>query len=228
MCFNASASLGAFSIGALFLVAMVQRKMYSLSILYATIIVMQLAEYYAHNSLLSNNKYMNRNISLVILAILFLQPVIWSLYNAVFHIKKTSYKNIIYLTVALFSLFITYFYSVLKKSNALRIDYLKKSCSSSSSICRLDWSFFKESIPLSIVFLFFYFFLFVFSNFAVTTKKNMRLIYAFGALPILLALSIVFMIFVDKIHNMSTIISGFGSIWCISSVLIGPIALLHG
>ena len=226
MCFNAGASIGAFSVGVVSLLVMLQRNMQSIAFLYSTIIVMQLAEYFAHNSLTSGSKTENFWSATAILLVVFLQPVLWGLYSAAYRVKGATNRNIIYGAVALFSLFFVYFYRFLRKRGALHINYLKPKCGAGDKICRLDWSFFKESIPFSLVFLFFYFFLFMFSNYAAPTASiQQRLM--FGALPLLLAASLLFMIFADNVRDMPTFVSGFGSIWCISAVLVGPLALLY-
>ena len=226
MCFNAGASIGAFFIGVVSLLVMLQRKMQSIAFLYSTIIVMQLAEYFAHNSLTNGSKTENFRATTTILLVVFLQPVLWGLYSAIYRVKGATNRTIIYGAVALFSLFFGYFYLFLRKRGALHVSYLKPKCGAGDKICRLDWSFFKESIPLSLVFLFFYFFLFMFSVYATPTASIQQLL-VFGVSPFLLAASILFMIFADNVRDMPSLVSGFGSIWCISVVLVGPLVLLY-
>ena len=227
MCFSAGASISAFSVGVVSLLVMLQRNMQSAAVVYATIIFMQLAEYFAHTSLLSGNKTQNTWSAVLIFATIFLQPVIWSLYSAHHFVKSSGARCIIYGAVAVFSLFFVYFYRFLQQRDALRVGYLKPACGPGDKICRLDWSFLKESTPLSLVFLFFYFFLFIFANCA-ASGAHPRLRLMFGALPLLLGASLLFMVFADNVRDMPTIVSGFGSIWCISAVLVGPLALLLG
>jgi len=227
MCFSAGASIAAFSVGAVSLLVMLRRNMHSAALFYSIIVVMQLAEYFAHNSLLSGNKAENKWSAAAILLIIFLQPVVWSLYAAHYFVKSNSSRTIIYGAVALFSLFFGYFYSFLQRRNAFRVDYLKPKCGPGASICRLDWTSLKESTLLSLVFISFYFFLFLFSNRA-ALAANSRLWLMFSALPLLLVASLGFMVFVDNVRNTSALVSGFGSIWCISAVLVGPLTLLLG
>lgn len=197
------------------------------ALLYATIIVMQLAEYFAHTSLLSGNKTENVWSATAILFIIFLQPVAWSLYATRHFVKSKASRNVIYVGVALFSLFFGYFYLFLQKQGAMHIGYLKPKCGPRDNVCRLDWTFMKESTPLSLVFLFFYFFLFMFANYAGSGMSPL-LRAMFRVLPLLLGASLLFMVFADNVRNTPTLVSGFGSIWCISAVLTGPAALLLG
>jgi len=87
----------------------------------------------------------------------------------------------------------------------------------------LDWSFFRENILFSLTWLFFYFFLFLYTNVAIRVKPYS----VFSVLPVLLGMSIVYMIVVDKVNNIQSIVSGFGSIWCIAAVSVGPLVLAY-
>ena len=80
MCFNAKASISVFTIGIICLGVIFVRKMYFVGVFYLSVILMQLLEYFAHISLDNNNLKLNKQMAVGILALIFLQPVIFSLY----------------------------------------------------------------------------------------------------------------------------------------------------
>ncbi len=221
MCFSANASMGAFLVGLISLGFILQRKMYAFGMFYSSVVVMQLVEYFAHISLDTRNKQLNKWSAIGVLIIIFVQPVLWSLYNAIYVIKDKAVSNIIYGMVALFTMFIGFFYNYLNERNGMKIGKLLPNCS--SSFCRLDWLFFRENILFSLTWLFFYFFLFLYTNVAIRVKPYS----VFSVLPVLLGMSIVYMIVVDKVNNIQSIVSGFGSIWCIAAVSVGPLVLAY-
>jgi len=221
MCFSEKASMGAFLVGLFSLVFILQKKMYVFGMFYASVFIMQLAEFFAHKSLNTYNTELNKLSTLAILIILFVQPVLWSLYNAAYIIKDKQKSKIIYYVVAAFTLFSIFFYNYINERNGMKVTRLTSNCT--PTFCRLNWSFFGKNVLLSLIWVFFYFFLFIYTNYA----RNRIFSVTFSSLPILLASSIVYMIIVDKVNNLQEIAGGFGSIWCISAVSVGPLALLY-
>ena len=222
MCFNATASISAFSIGLVCMAVIIYRKLYFIGTIYVFIITMQLLEYYGHIALEKNDKEQNKNVSSLILFLLFLQPVVYSLYAGIVKYKDKKFTQFITPIVIMFGIFVSYFYFTLLTKNDMFIGYLNKNCN--SSICRLDWSFLKSNIYMSLIFLSFYFFLFIYTNEYFNISKRLRL--SMSLLSTLFTLSLLYMIFVDGTMDVSNIISGFGSIWCISAVLIGPFIVM--
>lgn len=221
MCFNATASMGAFLVGLISLGFILQRKMYAFGMFYTSVFAMQLAEYFAHISLDTHDKQLNKWSATSAMIITYIQPVLWALYNATYVVQDQYVSNIIYVAVAMFTLFALFFYNYINERNGMKIGKLLPNCS--SSFCRLDWSFFRENTLLSVVWLCFYFFLFLYTNLAIRTGPYS----VFSVLPVLLGMSIVYMIVVDKIKDIQSMVSGFGSIWCIAAVSVGPIVLAY-
>ncbi len=218
MCFNAKASISVFTIGIICLGVIFVRKMYFVGVFYLTVILMQLLEYFAHISLDNNNLKLNKQMAVGILALIFLQPVIFSLYAGLIKFKNMSFLYTITPIIAIFT-GITYFlYKSAESSNLLRISYLNKSCN--SNICRLEWSFFKSNKILSLLFLLIYFFLFTFTSQYFNLAKQFK--NSFGVLMFLLAVSFVYMTFVDGLPSNKFPFAAFGSIWCILATLVGP------
>ena len=218
MCFNAKVSLSVFSIGVICLGIIISRKMYFVGLFYLSVVLMQLLEYFAHLSLDNHNLELNKQMAVGILALIFLQPVIFSLYAGIIKSKNMSFLYTITPVIALFT-GITYFlYKFAESSNMLRISYLNKSCN--SNICRLEWSFFKSNKLLSSLFLLIYFFLFTFTSQYFKLYKQFK--NSFGILMFLLAISFVYMTFVDGLPSNKFPFAAFGSIWCILATLVGP------
>ena len=93
----------------------------------------------SHLSLDNHNLELNKQMAFGILLLIFLQPVIFSLYAGLIKFKNASYMYTITPIIAIFT-GITYFlYKSAESSNMLQISYLNKSCN--SNICRLEWSF---------------------------------------------------------------------------------------
>ena len=222
MCFSASASLGAFSIGVVCLALMLARKMYFFGVFYVSIILMQLLEYFGHLSLEQGSMKDNHTVTSLIFLLLFLQPVVFTLYAGWIKYNDKKFLRIIGPVIAAFTLFSLYLYRYIVSHNDMSISYMNKGCD--SSICRIDWSFFKSNELLSLLFVGFYFFFFMFTGryFNLSSKLSD----SFSLLFTLLVLSLLYMIFVDKTSALYDLLSGFGSIWCISAVAIGPYALL--
>ena len=218
MCFNAKVSLSVFSIGVICLGIIFSRKMYFVGLFYLSVVLMQLLEYFAHLSLDNHNLKLNKQMAVGILVLIFLQPVIFSLYAGIIKFKNKSFLYTITPIIVIFT-GITYFlYKFAESSNMLRISYLNKSCN--SNICRLEWSFFKSDKILSLLFLLGYFFLFTFTSQYFKLYKQFK--NSFGILMFLLAVSLVYMTFIDGLPSNKFPFAAFGSIWCILATLVGP------
>lgn len=218
MCFNAPVSLSVFSIGLICLGIIISRKMYFVGVFYLSVIAMQLLEYFAHISLDTNNLELNKQMAVGILALIFLQPVLFSLYAGIIKFKNRSFLYTVTPIIAIFTGITYLLYKFAESSNMLQISHLNKSCN--STICRLEWSFFKSNKILSILFLLGYFFLFTFTSEYFKLYKQFK--NSFGILMFLLALSLVYMTFVDGLPSNKFPFAAFGSIWCILATLIGP------
>tara|TARA_Y100000992_G_C21086651_1_gene405909 strand:- start:26 stop:703 length:678 start_codon:yes stop_codon:yes gene_type:complete len=218
MCFNSKASISVFTIGIICLGVIFARKMYFVGVFYLSVIFMQLLEYFAHISLDNNNLELNKQMASGILLLVFLQPVIFSLYAGLIKYKNTAYLYTITPIIAIFTGITYLLYKSAESSNLLRISYLNKSCN--SNICRLEWSFFKTNKILSSLFLIIYFFLFMFTNKYFNLSKHFK--NSFGILVFLLAVSLVYMTFVDGLPSNKLPFAAFGSIWCILATLVGP------
>jgi hypothetical protein len=218
MCFNSQVSLSVFTIGLICLGVIISRKMYFVGVFYLSVIAMQLLEYFAHISLDTNNLELNKQMAVGIIALIFLQPVLFSLYAGIIKFKNKSFLYTITPIIAIFTGITYLLYKFAESSNMLRISHLNKSCN--STICRLEWSFFKSNKILSILFLLSYFFLFTFTSEYFKLYKQFK--NSFGILMFLLALSLVYMTFVDELPSNKFPFAAFGSIWCILATLIGP------
>lgn len=222
MCFNSTASLSAFTIGMICSCVMIYRKMYMISTFYFFIVLMQLLEYFAHITLENNHKQYNQLIATGILFLLFLQPVVFTIYAGWFKYKDVRYQKIVTPLLILFSVYTGLFYLFVRNNNNMKINYMKKQCV--DTICRLDWIFFKTNVFLSLIFILFYFFFYLLARYYFTIPYKLGV--SFDIVATLLVLSLVYMVYVDGTSSIYDLISGFGSIWCILAVLIGPYMIL--
>ena len=222
MCFNEKASITAFSIGSVCLGYTIYKKMYIFSILYVTIVLMQLLEYYAHLALDTKNAAMNKHTAMAGFILIIIQPIIWALYVCYAHSEDKNIQNMILFMSIMFILFSVFLFNTIEKADAFRYTYLNEKCS--SSICRLKWNFLSGSIIGSFVFLAFYIFLFAYAYYQVLQNK-MESMTVFPVTVSLIVLSIIYMILLDKISSGKELLSGFGSIWCFLCVFIGPLMI---
>ena len=219
MCFNANVSISVFALGMVCLGILLSRKLYFISVFYFFIIIMQLIEYFAHISLTNNDSKLNKLSASLVFLVLVLQPVIFTLYTG--FIEHNS-NDFLYKTLPIVALFIALsikLYKTALSTNTLRISYINHSCS--SNICRIEWSFFKSNYILSSICIFLYFLLFTISNNYFECSKNC-VSDSFNVVHFLLALSLVYMTFIDKLPFNKHLIESFGSIWCIMATLVGP------
>ena len=102
MCFSSTASIGAFSFGVFWLTLIIIKKMYIYAALYASIIIMQLFEYFGHLNLSGKSLFglsiSNEVIAYLIFGTIIVQPIIW---NLVYMFKRNNKK---YMKVASFLL----------------------------------------------------------------------------------------------------------------------------
>ena len=218
MCFNAPVSISVFTLGLICLGIMVSRKLYFFSVFYLFIIIMQLLEYFAHISLTNNDSKLNKLTASFALLLLFLQPVIFSLYACLIENYRKDFLYKILPIIALFTAVSIKLYKAAKSTNTLRISYLNEACN--SNICRLEWSFFKSDYLLSCIFIFMYFSLFILTGNYLELSKYFYKSFNIGIF--LLTLSLVYMTFIDKLPFNKHLIESFGSIWCIMATLMGP------
>ena len=217
MCYNNTTSLGAFIFGMIFTFLLISKKKYNYALFNCAIVFMQLIEYFGHVSLENKNTQMNTLVALCILTLVFLQPIIYT--YAFSNKNELMNNNTIKYSILLFAFIYILFLFNLNQTNQLKISYFKPDC---INYCRMNWNFFGKFMYLSIPFFIMYFY--VFYN-AFNPKKiehfNHFFYYA-------LALSILYMIFVDNLIGLKNYYSGFGSIWCIFSVIYGPVAYFYG
>jgi hypothetical protein len=239
MCFNSQVSLVAFGIGILSIIYFLYQKIYEVALLMATIVPMQLVEYFAHIALKNGDKELNRKAGMAGLLIVILQPLIITMYWLFYTIKSETTKTVIYVSQLIFILFGLVLFREVQRQNAMKYSYLKehcKDCSSMFHVCRLKWDFVSVSPVLTLIFVIFYVWMF---SYPYNMKKYVDALFyrkekhEFNILDIgffMIGLSFIYMIFVDKLSllndSMSTFISVFGSIWCILCVSMGPICLL--
>lgn len=218
MCFNETASLVAFSIGVISTIILFQMKLYKFSIFYISIFLMQLVEYYAHKSLLTNNVNMNKLASYFGYFLILSQPIILS-YITYNNINKKFQKTLIFLclsfiTFGLFSFYQNY------KSNKFRISYIENICE--NIVCRLKWEYFNINFYHNFIFGLFYFGIMVLIGYNRKVHNDSILL----ILTFLLGLTILYMMFETKqINTFKTSI--FGSLWCYLCVLAGPLVIMN-
>ena len=218
MCFNETASLAAFSIGVISTMVLVYMKLYNFSLFYSTIILMQLVEYYAHKSLLTNNINMNKIASYFAYFLLISQPLILS-YISYSNINHESQNTLILLCIGfivfgLFSFYQNY------TSNQFRISYIDNICK--TSFCRLNWEYFNINLFHNYIFALFYFGIIAYVGYSRNLNKNNILLISM----ILLGLTILYMMIENKKINAFKS-SLFGSLWCFLCVILGPLVIIN-
>ena len=213
MCFNDQVSMGAFLVGIYFSLIFFQRQLFIPCIILIIISFIQLIEYYGHIGLKRNNKNIVKGASIAIMVLLFLQPVI---------VKITTYflngdkKNIVYFLVLFIIMGILLYKYIIsnKDKEDFQLKYLDNRC---SNICRLKWSMLQPKL-FPILFLIFYFYIITFGhNYDDMTGQFFA---------VLLVLSLIYITVIDKIVNIKGIYSAFGGMWCLSSILYGPLYFL--
>ena len=219
MCFNATASISVFTLGMVCIGILLSRKLFFISLFYFTIVIMQLIEYFAHISLTSNDTKLNKLSASLVFIVLVLQPVIFTLYTGFIEHNNNTFLYITLPIIALFVALSTKLYKTAQSTNTMRVSYINNSCS--SNVCRLEWSFLKSNYILSSICIFLYFLLFtISSNYFKCSKICVG--DSFRLVNILLASSLVYMTFIDKLPFDKHLVESFGSIWCILATLVGP------
>ena len=213
MCFNETASLVAFSIGVISTIILFQMKLYNFSIFYISIILVQLVEYYAHKSLLTNNINMNKISSYFIYFLIMSQPIILS-YLTFNDIHKNSQNTLIilcltYLIYGLYVFFKTY------KSKKFQISYIEKQCN--NSVCRLNWDLLAVNFYYRLISGLFYFGI---SSFVAYNRKSEN-ISILTILVFLLGLTFLYITSENKELHV------FSSLWCFISVITGPLVIMN-
>lgn len=218
MCYNKTTSISAFIFGMIFTFLLISKKKYNYALFNSAIVFMQLIEYFGHISLENKNNQMNTLIAGCILTLVFLQPII---YIYAFYSKNDFQNNntllfaiLLFLTIYLVFLYFLY------HSNQLNISYFKHDC---INYCRMNWSFFGKYLYLSIPFCIMYFYLFNSYIPTSTIKQKFNYFFIYS-----LVLSILYMVCVDHFKGIENYYSGFGSIFCIFSVIYGPVAYFYG
>tara|TARA_B100000886_G_scaffold211502_1_gene146486 strand:- start:96 stop:767 length:672 start_codon:yes stop_codon:yes gene_type:complete len=218
MCFNESASLVAFTIGALSTIILFYNKLYNFAIFYISIISMQLVEYFAHKSLSTNNKNMNKMSAYFAYFLLLSQPLLLS-YITYDDINNQA-QNIVMLLCITFLMFGLYSFYQNYKSNKFSISYLNNACL--NKICRLDWKYISLNFYHNIVFGLLYFGITGIISFNRRSHNNSILL----ILLFLLGLTILYMMFDTNKTNIFRI-NFFGSLWCFLCVVAGPLVIIN-
>ena len=218
MCFNATASISVFTLGLVCIGILLSRKLYFMSVFYFSVIIMQLIEYFAHISLTNNNTKLNKLTAAVAFFALVFQPVVFSLYAGMFETSSIDFLYKIIPFIAIFVALSIKLYKTAQSTNTLRISCLNKTCI--SDVCRLEWSFFKSNYILSCLFIFLYFAMFILTGKSIALSRQVYK--SFNICISLLALSLLYMTFVDRLPFDQHLIESFGSIWCIMATLVGP------
>ena len=213
MCFNESASLAAFSIGVLSTMVLLHMKLYKFSIFYTSIFLMQLIEYYAHKSLLTNNINMNKISSYFIYFLIMSQPIILS-YLCFNDIHKNSQNTLIILCLT-YLIYGIYVFIKTYKSENFKISYAEKKCN--NSVCRLNWDLLSVNFYYRLISGLFYFGI---SSFVAYNRKSDN-ISILTILVFLLGLTFLY------ITNENKKIHVFSSLWCFISVIAGPLVIMN-
>ena len=220
MCFSSTASIGAFSFGVFWLTLIIIKKMYIYAALYASIIIMQLFEYFGHLNLSGKSLFglpiSNEVIAYLIFGTIIVQPIIW---NLVYMFKRNNkkYMKVASFLLPLFVLSSGYLFYQAIENNMMKISKLSP-CT--DSFCRMNWTFLR-SLPLfSFLWVLFYGLMFNLPRLFASNNKNDNIHLSFVGL--LLVLSLIYQIVVEKIGNLNILLSAFGSLWCILCVLLGP------
>lgn len=226
MCFNATASLGAFTFGSVCSLILWWRKFYFYAIFSFSIVIMQLSEYFAHIALQTKNKLLNNISSKSIYWIIFLQPIIYTTFlqlippkNITFFYK--DYIKLFYIPLLLCYIgVVVYYYFYLDSNNLLYTNYLFPKC---TSICRLNWNFFNSKPLFLYLYTILYFALFLLFSF---TDKNRIVSIVNSYLVIVLFLSLVYISIIGNGQPFPKILTTLGSLWCFLCVFYGLILLL--
>jgi hypothetical protein len=221
MCINKSASLTALVIGITFCLILYKYKypIFYISMLFF-ITLMQLVEYFTHDSILTNNKKMNKICVKLILILLFIQPIIYS-YMCVYYPPHNAfvYDNKLNPTLLiLYCLLFIFMYNYFDVNNTFKSTYL----TSCSSICRLKWfQFNKISGLLSFMFMIMYMLLFLNYTFYDSHFKY-KIMSHF--VPICLIIACIYTLTLSN-YTIFDKFASVGSLWCFLAVFIGPILL---
>ena len=218
MCFNETASLVAFSIGVLSTIVLFYMKLYSFSIFYISIFLMQLIEYYAHKSLRTNNMYMNKITAYTAYFLILLQPIILS-YVSYDNINSKK-QNILILLCLSFLIFGLFSFYQNYKSKKFKISYFENVCE--NTICRLNWNYFDINFYHSFIFSLFYFGIILFVGYYRKLYYNSIL----TIMTFLLGLTILYMITENKKIKLFNA-KFFGSLWCFICVVAGPLVIMN-
>jgi hypothetical protein len=218
MCFNATASIIAFSIGCISSIYLYSLKIYASSIISFYLALIQLFEYFAHISIVNNDIVMNTNSSKLIFIFVLLQPILCYI---IFFFSKgeyaTSNPNKFLFIIPIYLLFNIYFYYYIDHNKLFKITHLNDSC---KNICRLSWDFLGTNTYLFIIFLLMY--AFISLNWWKKYKTGkFYMIYVF----ILTFIAIIYSFIATS--DLKKRFSFFGSIWCFLSVTYGPFIILQ-
>ncbi len=225
MCFNATASMGAFTFGSICSILLLLKKYYFYAIFSFSIVIMQLTEYFAHIALKTKNKQLNNISSKCIYWIIFLQPIIYSTFIQIFPPTDITflykdYIKIFYIPLLLcYFAVVIYYYFYLDSNNLLYTTYLFPDC---SSICRLNWNFFNSKPIFLYLYIILYFAIFKLFLF---TDKNRIVSIVNNYLLIVLLLSLVYISIIGAGIPIPKILTTIGSLWCFLCVFYGLILL---
>ena len=179
---------------------------------------MQLVEYYAHKSLLTNNINMNKIAAYFGYFLIMMQPIVLSYVN--YSNIDSESQNILIVLCLSFIIFGLFSFYQNYKSKKFRISYLENICK--NTICRLKWEYFNINFFHNAIFGLFYFGITIFVGY----NKNPHNITILPILVFLLGLTILYMMFeTKKLNTFKTSI--FGSLWCFMCVTAGPLVIMN-
>ena len=213
MCFNESASLAAFSVGLLSTMVLLHMKLYKFSIFYISIFLMQLIEYYAHKSLLTNNTNMNKMSAYFGYFLIMTQPIILS-YISFNDLHKNSQNTLIILCLA-YIIYGLYVFLNNYKSKQFRISCVEKKYN--NSVCRLNWDFLFVNFYSGLMMGLFYFGI---TSFVSYNRKSDN-ISILTMLVFLLGLTFLYITSENKKLHV------FSSLWCFICVIAGPFVIMN-
>lgn len=214
MCFNPTASLIACSIGIISFIILLYLKIYNCAFIVIYLSLIQLLEYFAHNSIINKNTLMNISISKIIFFVVLFQPIIYyisSLFTKINYTFKNA-NNYLFL-IPLYCICVICFYIYLNNKKLFKTTYLNNSC---ENICRLSWDFFGYNKIFTIIIFILYFAICI-----IFWKKITVNYYAY----LLISISIIYTFFLTR--ELKSAFSIFGSIWCFLAVTYGPFVIIN-
>ena len=219
MCFNTQSSLTAFIIGSSACLYLISQKHYYYGLFGLSIVIMQLLEYFAHRSIKNKSLQLNILSGKLMLWTVFLQPLIYCLLLTIIPPKGVSFllpsvRNLIAsFLICIYVVIFVFYLRYLSQQKLYRVSFINK-C---NRVCRLNWKFLDGRNSLCILTLTIYFliinlYIFYYPGREIVNISNFLFLF-------LIIISILYVIFKEKIKTFPLLISSFGSLWCFLAVV---------